>query len=271
MQPVLFSIGSLHIFSFSIFLMLGWCAFSFIFWKQLHDKGTDDERIFDLTFYATIFGLIAARLGYVVTYQEVFLASPLKIASIWIAPGLALYPGLTGGLVTMFLLARRVKIRIVTLLDALSLALPVGLLVGLIGSLLDGAEIGKLTSLPWAVRYVGHLGPRHPVQLYEMGGLIIIMIILSLIHRLAKKHAWPYGISGLWFFLLLSIVMFVLEFLKETELYWVRLSLNQWYLIALFAETLGALYVRGGGREFTRPLIHKARRFIYDKFRRRHA
>ena len=50
--------------------------------------------------------------------------------------------------------------------------------------------------------------------------------------------------------------MFPLEFAKESRVYW-TLSANQWILIALFAEALGAFYVRGGGRETIRPFINR--------------
>lgn len=265
MHPVLFSFGIIHIFSYSVFLILAWCVFSFLFWKQLRDNGVEDERIFDLTFYGTLVALLTSRLGFVLSHQEIFLATPLKIVSLWVAPGLSLYPGLAGGIITMFLLARSVKMRMVTVLDTLAFALSGGLAVGLIGSLLDGAEIGKQTSFAWGVNYLGHLGRRHPIQIYEIIGILFIALMLIYFRKLAKKRNWPYGIIGLWFFLFFSIVMFALEFLKESEIYWVGLTVNQWLLVALFAETLGAFYVKGGGRETARPLIRK----IYAKFTNR--
>ncbi len=70
--------------------------------------------------------------------------------------------------------------------------------------------------------------------------------------------------------------MFLLEFLKDTRVYWISLSANQWILIAVFAEAMGAFYVRGGGREAVRPYINaiqtKVHAFvggIYAKFSKR--
>ena len=86
----------------------------------------------------------------------------------------------------------------------------------------------------------------------------------------------PYGIVGVRFFILYCVPMFVLEFLKDTRVYWVSLSANQWILIALFAEALGAFYVRGGGREAIRPIGYKIKKTVsnitgglYAKFSKR--
>jgi prolipoprotein diacylglyceryltransferase len=106
---------------------------------------------------------------------------------------------------------------------------------------------------------------RHPIQLYEITACIIILILLFVISKRSIKEKWPYGLLGLWFFLLFSFVMFPLEFFKESRVYW-TLSANQWILIALFAETLGAFYVRGGGREALRPVPHKIKTFFIKVF-----
>lgn len=257
MYPILLSIGVVHIFSFSVFLIIAWCVFSFVLWRLLRDQGVSDEHIFDMTFYATLVALIASRIGFVFFHPDLFGDSPLKVVSLWIQPGLSLIPALVGGTATMILLVRSYKIRIATLLDALAFAWPVALLFGFVGSLLDGAEIGKTTNGPMAVRYLGHLGLRHPVQFYEVTAILIILVFLVIIRPKAKQNHWPYGVLGLWFFLLFSASQFGIEFIKESSVYWARLSANQWMLIAIFTETVGAFYVRGGGREYIQPRLRK--------------
>ncbi len=269
MFPVLFIIGSLHIYSFSLILVLAWLVFSFVFWRWLRNEGVAEERIFDLTFYATLVAGVLGRAAFVAFDWEVFAESYLKIAAIWVAPGLSLYGALVGGLLTLIYLSRQYKVRLGHVLDAVGGAFGLAFFVGVLGAFLDGSYVGTLTNLPWAVRYVGHVGSRHPVQLYEAFAVLVILIVLAVLARRGRKDKWPYGLLGLWFFSLFSVAMFILEFLRDARVYWGVLRANQWILVAIFAETIGAFYVRGGGREWIRPLVNKLLGGIHGKFSKR--
>lgn len=271
MMPVLFSIGSIHIFSLSITVILAWLVFSFIFWRALRSQGVDEERIFDLTFYSTLAAFVFARMGYVLTNLELFRGNTLRIAAIWVAPGMSLYGALLGGIGMMVSLSRHYKVRLGHVLDAVAGAFGWAYIVGLAGALLDGSYVGLPSTLPWAIRYVGHLGRRHPVEIYEMIAMIIILIIITILTRRAALRKWPYGLLALWFFALFAASEFVLEFFKDTHVYLGHLRANQWVLVALFAETMGAFYVRGGGRELVRPIINKVIGGIHGKFSKRSA
>ena len=267
MFPILFSIGSIHIFSFSVFLVLSWVIFSFIFWKSLRRNVSDEQQIFDLMFYSTLVSIFASRLTFVLFHWSLFAETPLKIFAFWVQPGLSLYGALFGCIVTLLFKMRQYKLRLAFISDALAFSLPSALLVGEIGSLLDGTVIGKATNLPFAVLYVGHLGSRHPVQIYAMVVLTAIISLLVLLQKKAEKDKWSYGLMGIWFFLLYSLSMFVLEFLQESSVYFSYLSANQWVLIAIFAQTLGAFYVRGGGREYFRPKFRSVQTFVLQKLK----
>jgi phosphatidylglycerol:prolipoprotein diacylglycerol transferase len=275
MLPVLFSIGQFRVYSFSLFLLLSWFVFSFVFWRMLRSDGVDEDKIFDLTFYSTLVALVVSRLSFVLFHWELFSDTWLKIIAVWVQPGFSLYGAVLGGLVTLILLSRKEKVRLGNVLDAFAIAFPSALLLGLVGSLLDGTIVGKMASLPWAVRYAGIVGMRHPVQIYEAIACVSIIIVVTVLERRSMKEKWPYGVVGVWFFFLYSTLMFLLEFMKDSRVYW-ALSANQWVLIALFAETLGAFYVRGGGREVLRPIPRKIKTGlmqviggIYAKFSKR--
>lgn len=268
MYPILVSIGPFHLFSFSVFLILAWLAYSFVFWRMLRAEGVDEERIFDLTFYSTVAGLVFSRVGFVIQNLQLF-DNPLKMAAIWIVPGLSLYGGFFGAVAALVLLCRRHKVRLAYILDALAFALPYSLILGEIGSLLDGTEIGVPTNLPWGISYIGFLERRHPVQVYEILALLVIVIVLSLMARRAKKRNWAYGIIGVWFFIFYCIAMFCIESVKVGSVYYLSLSVNQWIIIAVFAESLGALYVRGGGKQRLAAIIRKVQGGLsYGRHRR---
>lgn len=276
-MPVFFHIGSIHIYSFSVLLVLSWCVFSFLFWRMLRSNGVDEDKIFDLTFYATLVSFICSRVGFVLLNWQLFSTTWLKIFALWVQPGLSLYGAFIGGLLTLVFLSRREKVRLGHVLDAFASSFPAALIIGLVGSFLGGVTVGRGANVPWATRVVGHIGRRHPVDLYEVIMLIGMILVLSYIEKRSAKEKWPYGVVGVWFFILYSLFMFVLEFFKESRVYWISLSANQWVLIALFAEALGAFYVRGGGRELVRPILVKLKTSpgsilggIYAKLSKRH-
>jgi len=51
------------------------------------------------------------------------------------------------------------------------------------------------------------------------------------------------------FFALYAIAFFVIEFFTESDVYWGSLSANQWIMVLVFSQSLGAFYVQGGGKE----------------------
>jgi len=276
MHPILLSFGPIHIFSFSLFLILAWLSFSWVFWKVLRRNGIEEERIFDLSFYGTLASVLGSRIGFVLTHWDLFQDTALKIFALWLQPGLTLYGGWIAGILTLIYLARRYKVRLGLVLDALASALPVSLALGLLGSLLDGTTVGKMAALPWAIHYVGQIGTRHPIQLYELIVAVILIAAGLSWTRRSVQQKWPYGLVGILFFLGLSLTMFLLEFFKDSGVYWGILSANQWVLVLIFGEALGAFYVRGGGREKLLPLtgrlnsrLVKLKGEIYAKFSRR--
>lgn len=270
MLPATIVIGQGSFVIFNLFVVLGWLGFSFLFWRSLRRFAVEEDRVFDLTFFASVFALVFSRLGFVATHPELFLGkSPLLIAAIWVAPGLSWLAGLVGGVATLVMLSRQYKVRLGLVLDALAVALPLPIILGEVGSLITGAELGRVSSLPWAAAFGGG-PPRHPVQLYEMIGIIGISIISLRMTTRSIKHKWPFGIVGVWFFFCYAIAEFALEFAKDSRVYWGNLTANQWILIGIFAECIGVLYVRGGGRERVRPMTHRIVAFFEEKGKKIH-
>lgn len=255
MYPTLLSIAGFRLSSFSIFFILAWCVFSFVFWKSLRDEGVEEERIFDLTFYGTLAALIGARAGFVAIHWEQFAGAFLKVVALWVAPGLSLLAAVAVGLGVMILLARRAKVRVGAVLDAFGLAIPGTLIVGAVGSLLDGSEIGRVTNARWAIRYVGLPDGRHPYQIYEIVLLLVILVVVGWMTDQARRKKWALGSVGVGFFFLWALCIFGLEFLKDSGVYWYSLSANQWAALVLFSAAFGAWYVYTGGKFVIRQLL----------------
>lgn len=262
MYPTLLSIAGFHLSSFSIFLILAWCVFSFVFWKAMRDEGVAEERVFDLMFWSTLVTVMAARAGFVAFHWDQFAGRLLAIFAIWVAPGLSVYAGMIGGLVTMIGMARRQKTRIGVVLDAFGLAIPGALIVGSVGSLLDGSDLGKAATLAWAIRYVGFPEPRHPYQLYMVLALAVILLAVGFLSQRARVKKWPLGSVGLAFFLLWAPAVFGLEYFRESGPYWYTISVSGWVTLLLFSAASGAWYVYAGGKFILREIVKQ----VYAKF-----
>ncbi len=258
MLPILFSIGPLNLYSLSFFLVLSWLVFSLVFWKALRKEAVEEERIFDLMFWGTLVALLVARVGFILIHPELFSGSVLKMFAPWVVPGLSLYPGLVVGVLTMAVLGKHNGLRLAMIADALAFALPGSIAIGSIGAFLGGTVVGVETSLPWAVRVAGYQGLRHPVGVYEAIFLLLLLFVIGFFEIRAKSRDWPLGLLGICFFVIFSASNFLLEFFVEHRLYW-GLSANQWMLIIIFSQAIGALYVRGGGKEVVKK--------IYDTIR----
>jgi prolipoprotein diacylglyceryltransferase len=271
MYPILISLGSVHIYSLSVFILVSWAVFSFIFWKEMKEYGIDEEKIFDLTFYASITGFVFSRIFFVLLNLKLFGLDPLKITAIWIIPGLSIYGAIIGSILIMVILIRKYKIRLGYLLDSLAFAFPIALISINIGSLLDGSRIGKITNLPWAIHYLGYSGKRHPVQVYEILSLIVILVVLYILRRTAAKNKWPYGIIGIWFIFQFAVSQFILEIFKVNSIYWMKLSVNQWINIILFCESVGILYVKSNIRINIQQLLKGAYNAVSQRFSKRNS
>lgn len=267
MYPILLTIAGFHLSSFSVFVILSWCVFSFVFWKSLLEEGVAEEHIFDLMFYATLVSVITARFGFVLTHWDQFAPFLLRIVAIWVAPGFSLFAGVGSALGMMVLISRRAKVRIGAVMDAFGLAITGALIVGSVGSLLDGAEIGRVARLPWAIRYVGIPELRHPYQVYAILSLIIIFIIVGFLWERRQTKKLAMGSVGVGFFLLWTPSVFVLEYFKDNSLYWFSLSANQWVALVLFSATIGVWYVYAGGKF----VVRQVRQTMYAKFSKRHS
>jgi len=250
MMPLLFSIGSFHVFSFSIFLIIAWFVWSFLFWRHLRSLAINEEQIFDAMFITTLVSLAASRLGFVVSHLGLFASNWLRVIALWVQPGLSFYAGLIGAILTILLFALKRKIRVAHMLDAFSLSFMWAYTIGSVGGFLDGSVFGKTTNVAWAIPYVGQMGLRHPVQIYQIILMLVVIGVVSLISTIAKKRPWwPAGSIAMWFFALFSFSAFAVEFFIEHTVYWGHLSANQWVLVGIIGQSLGAFYIRGGGKE----------------------
>lgn len=267
MYPILFSIGAFSLFSFSLFLILAWCVWSYLFWKHLKASAAAHPAIFDTMFWITIWGFLVSRMQYVLFHTNQFQTNWLRVFTIWIQPGLGLYFAVLCGVCVSLWWKKSLKISYGDIFDAWAFSFPPAYAVGLVGSFLDGGVVGVTTNLPWAVRYVGTEGLRHPVQLYTITAIFVLYLGLYFVkkNQAAASYFRISGNSALWTGLFLSLSLFLIESVTNRVVYLKLVSVNQLISILVFGQCLGALFVIRKGHRIIAGKIHNGTLFIRRK------
>lgn len=181
----------------------------------------------DLMTWIIIGIIVGGRLGFVFFYQPAFFwENPIEIPMVW-QGGMSFHGGFLGVIVATWWYARRHKLVIASVADAMAFAAPAGLLLGRLSNFVNAELWGRPSDVPWAVIFPGaraqdcpgveDLCARHPSQIYEAGleGLILGAILLVLVWR----YDWlkiPGQIAGL-FFAGYGSARFFVEFYRQAD------------------------------------------------------
>lgn len=199
--------------------------------------------------------------GYCVPTRDCFRA--LKFWS----GGLTYYGGFVFAFLTSVFLTRCWRMSFLKFADFAAPAIAIGVAFGRIGCFLAGCCFGKVTDVPWAVKFP--LGsdawkhqkdqlydllvaqheatgqwtslPVHPTQLYEALGCICIFLFIWFVLR---KKKLPKGISIAFLLISYGVVRFIIEFFRDDMRGGYILSTSQWISIPLVLLGVG-LIIRG--------------------------
>lgn len=205
MYPELFSIGKITIYTYGVLVALGFFIGMQYIAKYSKNIVTK-QQVYDFLFYVILIGIIGARLFYVMLDIPYYKSNPLEIFQVW-KGGLVYYGGFVAVLIFAFFYCRYKKINIIKLIDVFAPALALGHSFGRIGCFFSGCCYGKSTDCFLAISH------KHPTQLYESLGNIIIFFIL---HNLLKKSHKD-GYVFVLYMLLYSILRFYVEFFRGDD------------------------------------------------------
>lgn len=209
---------------------LGFLVGILIAGRELKRKGLPSQLIYDLALYLLIGGLLVGRLVFVLFNLGYYLQNPLQVL-MFQNGGLAIHGSLLGGLVAGYLFSRARKLSLGKLADAVAPGLIMGQAIGRIGCFLNGDSYGKITSLPWAVKFQGLDGLRHPTQLYEAA---LNLLVFGILWSLRKKEKFD-GYLFLLYLILYSSVRFVVEAFRESQVLVSPLTVAQAASLAIIA------------------------------------
>ncbi|MBU0944570.1 MAG: prolipoprotein diacylglyceryl transferase [Proteobacteria bacterium] len=222
-DPIIFSLGPLHVRWYGLMYVLGFTATYLLVQKQIRSFSYKelDTHFENLNLILILSVVLGGRLGYVLFYNfSYYLQHPLEIPATWTG-GMSFHGACLGVLLGGWLYTRKKRLDFWKCADLYVVTIPVGLGLGRMGNFINGELYGRTSSLPWAMVFPGGgPQPRHPSQLYEMllEGLLLFLILWSQKNKpWENKKGWPHGSMLCLFLITYGSVRMLVELFREPD------------------------------------------------------
>lgn len=219
MDPEIFHLfGPFSLRWYSLFFITGFLFGNAVFVHMVKREKKPLNLCEPVLYYIVLGTVIGARLGHCLFYDPIgYLSNPLSILKVW-EGGLASHGGYTGVLVSIFLFSRKhSEMSFFWISDRITI---VSILAGAfirLGNFFNSEIIGRVTDVPWAIIFTRVDNyPRHPTQIYESIGYLLISLILYLVYRLTRIGEYKGRLLGLACIIAFSFRAFI-EMFKENQ------------------------------------------------------
>lgn len=161
---------SFRISWYGVIIAAGFLLAALYILRRSGEFGLTHDNIYDMMIFAVIFGILGARLYYVLFNWSVYFG-PNRTDSILNTRGggLAIYGGVIGGALAVFIYCKIKKRPWRAMFDLGGLALLIGQTAGRWGNFLNREAYGRETGVPWRMGLTTAAGTVyvHPTFLYE--------------------------------------------------------------------------------------------------------
>ena len=220
MHPILFKIGKITLYTYGLFVALGFMGAVWFASRRARTKclAIKSQEITDLFLVILISAILGARLFYVAQNFSLFSDHPLDVFKIWNG-GLVFYGGFVVALIAAMVYIKQKGFDLWSTADLLAPAIALGHAVGRFGCLFAGCCYGKSCALPWAITFTNPESlaplniPLHPTQVYAVGSNLMIFGLLLLMDR-----KWLFSGGLFWLYILLyGVFRSVLEIFRGDD------------------------------------------------------
>ena len=189
-DPIIFSFSQIQIYWYGFFISAGILAGLIIVSKLAEKYKISKDKIFNLSVYLIIFGLLGARVYSVILDFHHYFEYPIDIFKIW-QGGLAIHGAIIGGLAAGYVCAKKQKLNFSLTADIAAVSVALGQAIGRWGNYFNQEVFGKPTNLPWGIPIDKINRPDiyqsvqyfHPAFLYESILNLINFFILLFLHK----------------------------------------------------------------------------------------
>ncbi|MGP5197637.1 prolipoprotein diacylglyceryl transferase [Brachybacterium alimentarium] len=202
------SLGPLTVHFYAICILAG---IGFALWwatKRWVARGGDGDDLFDIVFVAVIAGIVGSRVWHVLTSPAPFFGpdgNPLAVFYIW-QGGLAIYGGVAGGAIAVWIMARVKKVSFTALADTIGPTIMAAQILGRFGNWFNQELYGPELDAWWAWdvtcvtngQTIGGCEPGmyHPTFLYEqlwnLVGLAVLLLLSRRLQWAGGRVFWAY-------------------------------------------------------------------------------
>ena len=197
MNPEMFSLGPISIRWYSFMILIGIIVAFVVATLEEKRKGFPKDFVIDLGFYLILFGILGARIYYVLFNLDYYLANPSQIIAVWNG-GLAIHGGIIAGAVTLIVFCLKRKINILKTMDLVVPSLIIAQGIGRWGNFFNGEAHGPLTTLKYlqdlhipefVIKGMKINGNYYiPTFYYEFLWCLAGFVVLMLLRYLWKKY-----------------------------------------------------------------------------------
>lgn len=253
MNPVLFDLGFVKIYWYSVMILLGVLAGYSIAMYEAKKFGINKDFMFNLFFFMIILAIIGARLYYVAFNWSYYSSHIMEIFQIW-EGGLAIHGGIILGLLWTLIYTKKYKVPTLRILDIIVVGLIIGQAIGRWGNFFNGEAHGPATTLAhlqslfipeFIIEGMKINGVYyHPTFLYESLWCIIGFILLLIIRRLPyTKVGQVTSFYLVWY----GIGRFLIESMRTDSLMFFGLKQAQIVSILMILVGIILFFVRNRG------------------------
>ena len=220
MYPEIFRIGNFPINTYGVFLAVAFLCAILIAVRLARRDGLPSEKIYDLSLWMLLAGLIGSKILMLFTEPEYRENPALFLSLDFLRSGGVFYGGLLGAMAVGYLLMKRYKLPWWKTADACAPGVAVANFFGRQGCFAAGCCWGKPTTLPWGVKFTdaGHQitgvptdAYLHPTQLYESFAMLLVFLFLLWLHKRKRFD----GQVILVYALAYSVIRFAIEFVRD--------------------------------------------------------
>lgn len=146
MNPIMFAIGNFEIRWYSVLILVAFFVAYFFIQKEAKRFNVKNDFVFNMLFWALIFGVIGARIYYVIFDWASFKDNPIEIFKVWNG-GLAIHGGIIAGLITLIIYTKKYKFRTIRYLDFCVVGLILAQAIGRWGNFFNSEAHGVVTTI----------------------------------------------------------------------------------------------------------------------------
>lgn len=250
MNPYIINTEFIQIKWYSVLIIFGLLISFFWMIKEAKRFSLSKEFIINLIFWTIIFGIIGARVYYVLFNLDYYLSNPSEIIKIWNG-GIAIHGALIFGIITIFIYCKKYKISTLRILDMASPCVLLAQAIGRWGNFFNSEAYGVQTTLAALEKlhlpkfiiegmYInGHYYT--PTFLYESLWCLLGVVILLVIRR--KKYTkvgYQTGFYMIWY----SVGRFYIESLRMDSLMFNNLRVAQFVSVSLLVIGLIIIMIK---------------------------